>query len=79
MNDIYMAITKVSLYNYADDNTLSAVGSSKQEVVDCISQESLVAVQLFKDNMMETNSMKFQAMLPHDTNDSTSIPMVMVL
>ena len=75
MNDLYMALTRVSLYNYADDNTLSAVGSSRQEVVECISQESQVAVKWFEDNMMEANSTKFQAMLPRDTEDSTSIPL----
>ena len=70
-----MALTRVSLYNYADDNTLSAVGSSRQEVVECISQESQVAVKWFEDNMMEANPTKFQAMLPRDTEDSTSIPL----
>jgi hypothetical protein len=74
MNDIYASITQASLYNYADDNTLSAVGTTKQEVIECLSQESLVAVDWFHDNMMEANPTKFQAIVLRDSGDTTNIP-----
>jgi len=73
MNDIYTSITRASLYNYADDNTLSAVGTTKQEVTECLSQESLAAVDWFHDNMMEANPIKFQAIVLRDSDDTTNI------
>ena len=63
MNDIYVSITRASLYNYADDNTLSGVGTTKQKVTECLSQASLAAVDWFSDNMMEANPTTFQAIV----------------
>jgi len=74
MNDIYALITRASLYNYAGDNTLSAVGTTKQEVIECLSQEYLAAVGSFCDNMMEANPTKFQAIVLTASDDTTNIP-----
>ena len=74
MNDIYASIIRASLYNYADDNTLSVIGSTKQEAIECLSQESQTAVDWFRDNMMEANPTKFQAIVLRDSDDNTNIP-----
>ena len=74
MNDKYASLTRTSLYNYADDNTLSALGTTKQEVIECISQESLAAVEWFHDDMMEVNPTKFQAIVVKRCDDTTNIP-----
>ena len=71
MNDIYASIIRASLYNYADDNTLSVIGSTKQETIECLSQESQTAVDWFRDNMMEANPTKFQAIVLRDSDDNT--------
>lgn len=71
MNDIFATLTKVTLYNYADDNTLSAVQKNKEEVISCLTDESKTAVKWFKYNMLEANPTKFQAMVLNDSKDRT--------
>ena len=61
MNDIYATITRSLLYNYADDNTIAVICDTKQDAIDALSQESELAVDWFKVNMMEANPTKFQA------------------
>ena len=75
MNDIYATITRSSLYNYADDNTIAVICDTKQDAIDALSQESELAVDWFKVNMMEANPTKFQAIiLLRNVDDSTNIP-----
>ena len=74
MNDIYATITRSSLYNYADDNTIAVICDTKQDVVDALSQESEVAVDWFQVNMMEANPTKFQAIILRNVDHSTHIP-----
>ena len=38
INDLYAAITKSTLYNYADDNTISACCDTEQLVVEIYNQ-----------------------------------------
>ena len=74
MNDIYATITRSSLYNYADDNTIAVICDTKQDAIDALSQESELAVDWFKVNMMEANPTKFQAIILRNVDDSTNIP-----
>ena len=74
MNDIYATITRSSLYNYANDNTISVICDTKQDAIDALSQESELAVDWFKVNTMEANPTKFQAIILRNVDDSTHIP-----
>ena len=53
-----MFIKKVSLHNYADDNTLSAFATD----IDDLTDESQKTTDWLKLNQMIVNSKKFQAM-----------------
>ena len=74
MNDIYATITRSSLCNYADDNTIAVIFDTNQDAIDALSQESEVAVDWFLVNMMEANPTKFQAIILRNVDHSTSIP-----
>ena len=63
MNDLFSTIKKASLHNYADDNSISASASTITEVMNILTEESNLAIQWFKCNMMEANASKFQALV----------------
>ena len=52
INDLYAAISTCDLYNYADDNTISACCDSKQQVIDTLMAEMTTAMKWFEANMM---------------------------
>ena len=70
INDMFTFITNGSLVNSADDNTISVAGHTRQEVIQTLTSESESAITWFKDNMMEANPAKFQAIM---LNDSTNL------
>ena len=45
INDLYAALNTCDLYNYADDNTISACCDSKQQVIDTLMAESTIAMK----------------------------------
>jgi len=61
INDIFDCINKGTLYNYADDNTLSFASNSKDDLVKTLEEESLVLIDWFSKNHMKANPEKFQA------------------
>ena len=63
VNDLYGSIKAASLHNYADDNTISAIASNKNELIKTLTDESLAAMNWFEANMMEANASKFQAIV----------------
>ena len=63
INDICGFFKKVKLFNYADDNSLSATANSVNEVKQILTDESEVAIDWFRFNMMEAIPGKFQVML----------------
>ena len=62
-SDLYFFITKASLRNYADDNTLSAYSSDLNSLIDILTEESQTTLNWLKANHMIVNPKKFQAML----------------
>ncbi len=70
INDLYAAINTCNLYNYADDNTISACCDSKQQVIDTLMAQSTTAMNWFKANMMQANPGKFQAIILREPSDS---------
>ena len=62
INDIFSFVTDSSLYNYADDNTLSYVNKDVDILVDVLERDSKALIQWFHVNKMQANPDKFQAM-----------------
>ena len=61
INDIFYFIEYGTLYNYADDNTLSYVNDNYEKLIDILEKESSVLIDWFKFNCMQANPDKFQA------------------
>ena len=51
------------LYNFADDNTLSAFATTVSELIKILESESEVVMDWFKINKMVVNPDKFQAII----------------
>ena len=63
ISDLFSSISCSELYNYADDNTLLAVGRSITQVKDRLTVDSANAISWFQSNLMEANPDKFSFML----------------
>ena len=63
INDLFWFIQDCTLSNFADDNTLTAVGNTLQEVKDKLTTELVKTMEWFKMNHMAPNFSKFQFML----------------
>ena len=61
MNDIFYFIHKSSLYNYADDNTLSFVHQDPEILKRTLEDDSKILIDWFQTNQMQANPDKFQA------------------
>ena len=61
LNDIFSVVKTCSLYNYADDNTLSLASPSLTNLIHCLESESKSLIDWFSDNRMKANPDKFQA------------------
>ena len=58
-----MYIKNSDLHNFADDNTISCVSSSLNELISELEKEASIATQWFRDNSMIVNPEKFQAII----------------
>ena len=63
INDLIGSIRKSSLYNFADDNTITAFEKDITLLKETLQNEAEIAIQWFKDNFMIVNPGKFQAMV----------------
>ena len=61
INDISHALGQSSLYNYADDNTLSYSHCNHDVVAHTLQQDCSSVLLWFKENQMKANPDKFQA------------------
>ena len=68
LNDLYMLITKASLHNYADDNTLSEYSSDLNSLIDILIKESQTSINWFKANDMIVNPKRISS------NEKTKTP-----
>lgn len=62
INDIFHFVSDSSLYNYADDNTLSYFSNNVDSLVDVLQRDSKSLIKWFHSNKMQANPEKFQAM-----------------
>ena len=71
VNDLFLFVEKCTLYNYADDNSMSYSSSTLQGVLSSLLNDCKIAVEWFGDNGMKANPTKFQFMvlLPNPTDD----------
>ena len=61
LNDLYLFITKASLHNYAEDNTLCAYSSDFKSLIDILIEESQTTINCLKVNNMVVNPKKFSS------------------
>ena len=73
INDVYMFMDECTLYNCADDDTLSCTAPTIDVVISNLQLDGNKAIKWFNDNGMEANSEKFQfMMISRDENCSRS-------
>ena len=60
MNDIFSFVTDSSLYNYADDNTLSYVSEDVKNLVNVLEKDSKSLIEWFNLNKMQANPDNFR-------------------
>ena len=61
-NDLLAVLKKSQLYNFADDNTISAKANSTDDLLKILKEESESAVKWFRENNIIVNPDKFQAL-----------------
>ena len=61
INDIFHFVQDSTIYNYADDNTLSYSDTNKNTVVKTLENDSINLIDWFSKNLMKANPDKFQA------------------
>ena len=62
INDIFYFIEHGTLYNYADDNTLSMSSPDFDYLIQCLVKDSNTLIDWFHFNCMQANPDKFQAL-----------------
>ena len=61
INDIFHFVQDSTIYNYADDNTLSYSDTNINTVVKTLENDSINLIDWFSKNLMNANPDKFQA------------------
>ena len=61
INDIFYFVEKCTLYNYADDNTLSLHTTDFDLLLEGLQHDSKILIDWFSFNCMKANPDKFQA------------------
>ena len=61
-NDVFDIIDEAELYNYADDNNLSAIGDSTIEAKNILKQQTIVVLEWFDQNQLIADPGKFHLM-----------------
>ena len=73
INDIFYVIKHGTLYNYADDNTLSFIHKNLNILKEVLQGESILLINWFTENLMKANPDKFQAIcMGQKTHDAIS-------
>ena len=71
INDMHMFIKEFTLYNYADDNSLSCTSPMIDHVISNLQLDGNRAIKWFTDNGMQANPDKFQFMIISSDDNST--------
>ena len=62
INDIFSVVKHGSLYNYADDNTLSFCSPDYDNLITVMQTDSIQLIEWFNVNKMQANPEKFQVL-----------------
>ena len=73
INDFYSFIHNTSPHGYADDNTLSKVAVSREQVVEDLTKDANISIDWLTNNDMIANPSKFQAIFPTKLKDQQNI------
>ena len=73
LNDFYLFIHNTSPHGYADDNTLSKVAVSREQVVEDLTKDANISIDWLTNNDMIANPSKFQAIFPTKLKDQQNI------
>ena len=72
INDLFFSVKNCSMYNYADDNTLSKSDTTLEKVISALEEDSNSLIKWFSANKMQANPETFQAISigrkTHDKN-----------
>ena len=71
MNNVFLSDLKGDIFNYADDTSVLVNGTSKDEVVNKLTESTKEIINWCNTNQMEANPAKFQAMIADETTPST--------
>ena len=71
INDMHMFIKECTLYNYADDNSLSCTSPMIDHVISNLQLDGNRVIKWFTDNGMQANPDKFQFMIISSNDNST--------
>ena len=66
INDVFLAMKEGTLFNYADDNTALVTGSTDADVVLKMTRIGSDLINWCKENQMEANASKFQALIANE-------------
>ena len=69
INDMYLFINKCTLYNYADDNSLSCAATEVEEIMSSLQMDGSKVIQWFTDIGMQANPSKLQFMVISPDDD----------
>ena len=72
INDLFLFIKQATLYNYADDNTLTYFSKSMPDLVNILEKETGIALSWLEQNEMIANPEKFHALLLRKNQTNTS-------
>ena len=72
INDLFYFITQATLYNYADDNTISYFSKTIPDLVNVLEKESNTALNWLENNHMIANPEKFHALIVKKNQEKTS-------
>ena len=69
INDLFLFIKQATLYNYADDNTLSYFYRNMSDLVNTLQKETGIALSWLEQNEMIANPEKFHAIILRKKQD----------
>ncbi len=73
MNDFCWLFSEAILGNYADDNTLTTICESMDEVICILGVEGRLTLERFEENQIKVNPDKFQGILFGHTETEAEI------
>ena len=74
INDLHMLLNSNNLFNFADDNTISAFSETVEELINILQTKSEKSLDWMENNDMIVNPDKFDAIvLTKDRRDDTGI------